>query len=466
MAKYINEMEKRSSDLPTIWKSHLYELQQQAPVPKRIICQHKCPKKPPYYGREFHGMITREQTDVLLKGYDGSYLVRESQRAPGTYTLCLRFGGVTKNFKLYYDGKHYVGEKRFDTIQDLVADGLISLFLESKASDYIAMMCSESNYELSPYMTLTSRAKRRPNVLRYGPGGEQITVLQSPHEYERPPSKAAEDLLAEAFLNNHIDVQQYEKQHNFKVHNFKGLNWCDFCGNFMWGLIAQGVKCEDCGFSAHRKCSESVPNDCCPDLKYVIRVFGVDLTTLVKARNTIRPFVVDMLVKEIERRGIDIEGLYRVSGFNDDIEAVKAAIDKDGENAEISPKAYEDINVIAGVLKLYFRLLPIPLITFDSYQHFISAVKKTTNKEKMIEMSNALSTLPPAHYQTLKYLIAHLYRVSQRYEKNKMSTYNLSTVFCPTLMRSPDLLVADLAAWKYESTVIEFLLSNPLLFEH
>ena len=41
---------------------------------------------------------------------------------------------MTKNFKLYYDGQHYVGEKRFDTIQDLVADGLITFYLESKAS--------------------------------------------------------------------------------------------------------------------------------------------------------------------------------------------------------------------------------------------------------------------------------------------------------------------------------------------
>ncbi len=41
---------------------------------------------------------------------------------------------MTKNFKLYYDGQHYVGEKRFDTIQDLVADGLITFYLEAKAS--------------------------------------------------------------------------------------------------------------------------------------------------------------------------------------------------------------------------------------------------------------------------------------------------------------------------------------------
>ena len=30
----------------------------------------------------------------------------------------------------------------------------------------------------------------------------------------------------------------------FQTHNFIGLHWCDFCANFMWGLIAQGSKCQ------------------------------------------------------------------------------------------------------------------------------------------------------------------------------------------------------------------------------
>ncbi|KAF2985618.1 hypothetical protein EK904_012153 [Melospiza melodia maxima] len=27
------------------------------------------------------------------------------------------------------------------------------------------------------------------------------------------------------------------------VHTFRGPHWCEYCANFMWGLIAQGVKC-------------------------------------------------------------------------------------------------------------------------------------------------------------------------------------------------------------------------------
>ena len=60
----------------------------------------------------------------------------------------------------------------------------------------------------------------------------------------------------------------------------------------------------DCGLQAHRKCSEKVPNDCMPDMKYVKRIFCVDLTTLVKAQNTLIPVVVEKCIKEIEKRGL------------------------------------------------------------------------------------------------------------------------------------------------------------------
>ena len=80
------------------------------------------------------------------------------------YCYPFRFEGVTKNFKLYYDGQHYVGEKRFDTINDLVADGLITFYLESKASDYIATLSSHSNYAESPYVAYNTHKKQQLNL--------------------------------------------------------------------------------------------------------------------------------------------------------------------------------------------------------------------------------------------------------------------------------------------------------------
>ncbi|EAX11120.1 chimerin (chimaerin) 1, isoform CRA_d [Homo sapiens] len=410
---------------PPVWKSYLYQLQQEAPHPRRITCTCEVENRPKYYGREFHGMISREAADQLLIVAEGSYLIRESQRQPGTYTLALRFGSQTRNFRLYYDGKHFVGEKRFESIHDLVTDGLITLYIETKAAEYIAKMTINPIYEHVGYTTLLTSLVRR------------------------------------ATLKENEQIPKYEKIHNFKVHTFRGPHWCEYCANFMWGLIAQGVKCADCGLNVHKQCSKMVPNDCKPDLKHVKKVYSCDLTTLVKAHTTKRPMVVDMCIREIESRGLNSEGLYRVSGFSDLIEDVKMAFDRDGEKADISVNMYEDINIITGALKLYFRDLPIPLITYDAYPKFIESAKIMDPDEQLETLHEALKLLPPAHCETLRYLMAHLKRVTLHEKENLMNAENLGIVFGPTLMRSPELdAMAALNDIRYQRLVVELLIKN------
>lgn len=84
----------------------------------------------------------------------------------------------------------------------------------------------------------------------------------------------------------------------------------------------------DCSFDCHKQCSTQIPNNCRPDKKLVKRVFGVDLTTLIKAHNQRRPQIVESCVHEIEKRGLELEGLYRVPGFADDITFLRNQIDK------------------------------------------------------------------------------------------------------------------------------------------
>lgn len=76
------------------------------------------------------------------------------------------------------------------------------------------------------------------------------------------------------------------------------------------------------------KCGEKLPADCCPDLKQMRGVFGIDLTSLVKVHRTARPFVVDKCVKEVEARGLDTEGIYRVSGFAEEMDSLRMAFDR------------------------------------------------------------------------------------------------------------------------------------------
>ena len=65
-----------------------------------------------------------------------------------------RFGQQTLNYRLFYDGKHFVGEKRFESVHDLVTDALITLYIETKAAEYIAKMTTNPIYEHLGYTSL------------------------------------------------------------------------------------------------------------------------------------------------------------------------------------------------------------------------------------------------------------------------------------------------------------------------
>lgn len=46
----------------------------------------------------------------------------------------------------------------------------------------------------------------------------------------------------------------------------------------------------------------------------------------------------------------------------------------DGKTTVMGDKAYENIHVVASILKMYLRLLPIPLITFDVHPLVLQAL--------------------------------------------------------------------------------------------
>ena len=44
---------------------------------------------------------------------------------------------------------------------------------------------------------------------------------------------------------------------------------------------------------------------------------------------------------------------------------------------------YSDINVVPGVVKLFLRELPIPVITFDAYSEVMKATSKKGRKKRL-----------------------------------------------------------------------------------
>ncbi|XP_070255964.1 breakpoint cluster region protein isoform X1 [Myotis yumanensis] len=163
-------------------------------------------------------------------------------------------------------------------------------------------------------------------------------------------------------------------------------------------------------------------------------VFGVKIAVVTKRERSKVPYIVRQCVEEIERRGMEEVGIYRVSGVATDIQALKTAFDVNNKDVSVMMSEM-DVNAIAGTLKLYFRELPEPLFTDEFYPNFAEGIALSDPVAKESCMLNLLLSLPEANLLTFLFLLDHLKRVAEKETVNKMSLHNLATVFGPTLLR-------------------------------
>lgn len=66
--------------------------------------------------------------------------------------------------------------------------------------------------------------------------------------------------------------------------------------------------------------------------------------------------------------GLEIEGIFRLSGSARDIDKMKDQLDR-GKGMELDG---QDCHAIAGLLKLWLREMPEPLLTYDLYDNWIA----------------------------------------------------------------------------------------------
>lgn len=81
--------------------------------------------------------------------------------------------------------------------------------------------------------------------------------------------------------------------------------------------------------------------------------------------------------------------------------------------------------------------------------------------ERAHELRRLVHALPPAHYETLKYLIQHLRKVVAHSAFNKMEARNLAIVFGPTLVRAAsDDMLAMVNDMSSQCRIIESFLTH------
>uniref|UniRef100_S4RN69 Rho GTPase activating protein 15 n=1 Tax=Petromyzon marinus TaxID=7757 RepID=S4RN69_PETMA len=189
------------------------------------------------------------------------------------------------------------------------------------------------------------------------------------------------------------------------------------------------------------------------------QVFGCPLACLCERENSMVPLFVRMCMIALEWQRLEIDGVYRVSGNQATIQKLRIMVDHD-EHVDLDDSQWEDINVITGALKLFFRELPEPLVPYIFFEQFIAAIKIFEYHNRVKCMKDLINILPLPNHNTMKFLIRHLKTVVAHGEKNRMSMQNMAIVFAPTLLR-PEVDPGNMAVHMvYQNQIVDLILGE------
>ncbi|XP_065125121.1 rho GTPase-activating protein SYDE2 isoform X1 [Paramisgurnus dabryanus] len=176
------------------------------------------------------------------------------------------------------------------------------------------------------------------------------------------------------------------------------------------------------------------------------QVFAVDARRVVEreASGLMVPLLIEKCITEIERRGCQVVGLYRLCGSAAVKKELREAFERDSHAVDLSENNYPDINVITGVLKDYLRELPLPLIGQQLYESVLESMARRPLQMGPSGCENdpvdsdhtvsLLEILPEVEKVTLRKLMDHLKRVASHHAVNKMTCQNLAVCFGPVLL--------------------------------
>ncbi|KAM4605158.1 rho GTPase-activating protein 29-like isoform 2-T2 [Polymixia lowei] len=276
------------------------------------------------------------------------------------------------------------------------------------------------------------------------------------------------------------NAQMSKAAQTHKLRKLRAPSKCRECDSL---VVFHGAECEECSLACHKKCLETLAIQCGhKKLQGRLHLFGIDFVQAAKNSPDGVPFIIKKCTSEIESRALNIKGIYRVNGAKSRVEKLCQAFENGKDLVELSELSPHDIS---NVLKLYLRQLPEPLILYRYYNDFIGLAKESQRvlveeadaartapaREKsgpsvqlnrvIFKIRDLLGQLPQAHYRTLRFLIAHLHRVTEQAEENKMTASNLGIIFGPTLVKprqtDAEVSLSSLVDYPYQALMVELL---------
>uniref|UniRef100_A0A7N8XVF6 Rho GTPase-activating protein 29 n=1 Tax=Mastacembelus armatus TaxID=205130 RepID=A0A7N8XVF6_9TELE len=279
------------------------------------------------------------------------------------------------------------------------------------------------------------------------------------------------------------NAQMSKAAQTHKLRKLRAPSKCRECDSL---VVFHGAECEECSLACHKKCLETLAIQCGhKKLQGRLHLFGIDFAQAAKNSPDGIPFIIKKCTSEIESRALNIKGIYRVNGAKSRVEKLCQAFENGKDLVELSDLSPHDIS---NVLKLYLRQLPEPLILYRYYNDFIGLSKECQRviveeadkppstqiggrcgpsiqlNRVIFKIRDLLCQLPTANYRTLRYLLAHLNRVMEQAEENKMTASNLGIIFGPTLVKprqtDAEVSLSSLVDYPYQALMVELLVRH------
>ncbi|KAM4676221.1 GEM-interacting protein isoform 2-T2 [Discoglossus pictus] len=332
---------------------------------------------------------------------------------------------------------------------------------------------SESLGGTSESRSLESPTNSPGNLTRRVPKASSTGAMYSDDLDDRDSCQAEDVDSTDATSENGLQLQNSDRSgltlslaaHSHRLQRTRVPTKCRECENYM----VSGVECEECYLTCHKKCLESLPIKCGHQkLPPKVSLIGVDFCLFPRYFPEEVPFIIVKCTSEIELRSLGQQGLYRISGAQARVEKLMQAFENGRDLVDLSGHSPHDIT---SCLKQFLKKLPDSVVPHQLYGEFIAFSrdfqedkKENGNHQDPIQnMKDILCRLPASNYNTLRHLTAHLYRVSERYEENKMNPNNLGIIFGPTLIRpssGQDMSMTCLIDSGYQAQAVEFLINN------
>jgi len=181
--------------------------------------------------------------------------------------------------------------------------------------------------------------------------------------------------------------------------------------------------------------------------KQIGMYFGVPLEESYETALEMGQMHISLLcITFIELHGLDIEGVFRISGSMAIVQEWKNTIDLG------LPVLFPDqasIHDVCEILKLYLRQLPERLIP----EKYTKLFDRFDTEEEILEKSLTIfAELGPSNTVILLKLLGLLYRITQNQDVNKMTAHNLSTCFALIIFKEPNNVEGENAFLALEMT--------------